>query len=104
LEANGAVTMENLPAASATFLPDLSTSRDAGAAVPIARQGQERPAEFSSLHSIHIVNSMRVRGFLDLVAGQIAASITNAKAYEEERQRAKAWRNWIEPRRHFSAT
>ena len=27
--------------------------------------------------------------FLDLVAGQIAASITNAEAYEEERKRAE---------------
>ena len=30
------------------------------------------------------------RGFLELVAGQIAASIANAQAYEEERQRAEA--------------
>ena len=30
------------------------------------------------------------RGFLELVAGQIAASIANAQAYEEERKRAEA--------------
>ena len=30
------------------------------------------------------------RGFLDLVAGQIAAAIANARAYEEERRRAEA--------------
>jgi PAS domain S-box-containing protein len=30
------------------------------------------------------------RGFLDLVAGQIAGSIANAQAYEDERQRAEA--------------
>jgi PAS domain S-box-containing protein len=40
-------------------------------------------------------NAMRAlddgyRGFLDLVAGQIAATIANAQAYEEERQRADA--------------
>ncbi|MBV9386453.1 MAG: response regulator, partial [Chroococcidiopsidaceae cyanobacterium CP_BM_ER_R8_30] len=31
------------------------------------------------------------RGFLDLVSGQIAASIANAQAYEEERKRAEAF-------------
>ena len=30
------------------------------------------------------------RGFLELVAGQIAAGIANAQAYEEERRRAEA--------------
>ena len=30
------------------------------------------------------------RGFLDLVAGQLAASITNAEAYEQEKKRAEA--------------
>ena len=29
-------------------------------------------------------------GYLDLIAGQIAASITNAEAYEEEKKRAEA--------------
>jgi PAS domain S-box-containing protein len=41
------------------------------------------------------VNPMRAlddgyRGFLDLVAGQLAASMANAQAYEEERKRADA--------------
>jgi hypothetical protein len=30
------------------------------------------------------------RGFLELAAGQIAATIANAQAYEEERRRAQA--------------
>jgi GAF domain-containing protein len=30
------------------------------------------------------------RGFLNLVAGQIAAAIANAEAYEQERRRAEA--------------
>ena len=44
----------------------------------------------SLLRSIRIGNSMRFyEGFLDLIAGQIAASITNANAYEQERKRAE---------------
>ena len=50
-----------------------------------------RPLEFS----IAALNPYRVldegyEGFLNLIAGQIAAGIGNAKAYEEERQRAEA--------------
>jgi PAS domain S-box-containing protein len=60
-------------------------------AVPIASSGQTGKA------GILIVglNPFRLfddgyRGFIDLVAGQIAASIANAQAYEEERRRAEA--------------
>ncbi len=59
--------------------------------VPIARQGQEQPAGFLAT----AVNPYRsfdasYQGFLDLLAGQIASSLSNARAYEEERRRAEA--------------
>ena len=59
--------------------------------VPIARQGQERPAGFL----VAGVNPYRqfdagYAGFVDLLAGQIAAGLANASAYEEERRRAEA--------------
>jgi PAS domain S-box-containing protein len=59
--------------------------------VPFARKGQEAPAGIF----IAALNPYRqldtgYAGFLDLIAGQIAASITNAEAYEEERMRAEA--------------
>ena len=46
---------------------------------------------FSLLGSIRIGRWMSaISGFIDLVAGQIAASIANARAYDEERKRAEA--------------
>ncbi|MBV9108367.1 MAG: GAF domain-containing sensor histidine kinase, partial [Gemmatimonadetes bacterium] len=59
--------------------------------VPIARQGQEQPAGFL----VAGVNPFRsfdaaYAGFVGLVAGQIAASLANARAYEDERRRAQA--------------
>ena len=59
--------------------------------VPIARQGQERPAGFlvSAVNPYRSFDA-RYQGFLDLLAGQIAASLANARAYEEERRRAEA--------------
>ncbi len=59
--------------------------------VPIKQQGQERPAGF------FVVGTNPYRrfdaaysGFIDLLAGQIAAGIGNARAYEAERHRAEA--------------
>jgi PAS domain S-box-containing protein len=59
--------------------------------VPIARQGQESPAGVF----IAALNPFRqltpaYKGFIDLIAGQIAASLANARAYQEERRRAEA--------------
>ena len=59
--------------------------------VPIARQGPEKPAGIL----IAALNPYRqldagYAGFLDLVAGQIAASFSSARAFEEERERAEA--------------
>jgi PAS domain S-box-containing protein len=59
--------------------------------VPITRQGQEAPAGVM----VAALNPYRpldtgYTGFIDLLAGQIAAGIANARAYQEERQRAEA--------------
>jgi signal transduction histidine kinase len=63
----------------------------AAVVVPIAAQGTDRPA------GMFIAGLNRFRpydagysGFIELVAGQIAASMANARAYEAERQRAEA--------------
>jgi hypothetical protein len=58
---------------------------------PMAQQGQHRPAGFL----VAGINPYRrlddaYTGFVNLVAGQIAAGLANAQAYEEERQRAEA--------------
>ena len=59
--------------------------------VPITRQGQEAPAGVM----IAGLNPYRPRdahytGFIELLAGQIAAGLSNARAYAEERRRAEA--------------
>ena len=59
--------------------------------VPITGQGQDVPAGvfITALNPYrHLTASYT--GFIDLVAGQIAAGIANARAYESERQRAEA--------------
>jgi PAS domain S-box-containing protein len=59
--------------------------------VPIARQGQDKPAGvlIAALNPYRQLDTAYA-GFLDLIAGQIAASFASAKAYEEERKRAEA--------------
>ena len=57
----------------------------------LSKQGQKQPAGFI----ITAINPFRryapaYAGFVDLLAGQIAASLDNARAYEEERRRAEA--------------
>lgn len=61
------------------------------AVVPLKQQGQEQPAGFF----VAGTNPYRhydtaYSGFIDLLAGQIAAGIGNARAYEAERRRAEA--------------
>jgi PAS domain S-box-containing protein len=58
--------------------------------VPIARQGRDRPVGIfiAALNPYRQFDSS-YEGFLDLITGQIAASITNANAYEQERKRAE---------------
>ncbi|HEY9600281.1 MAG TPA: histidine kinase dimerization/phospho-acceptor domain-containing protein, partial [Allocoleopsis sp.] len=59
--------------------------------VPIASPGQERPAGLL----VAGISARRAldddyQGFLELVAGQIASAIADARAYEAERKRAEA--------------
>ena len=60
-------------------------------AVPIAQQGQESPAGFlvAGLNPYRPFDAA-YSGFVDLVAGQIASGVANARAYEAERKRAEA--------------
>ncbi len=60
-------------------------------AVPIVGQGASRPAGFL----VAGINPYRpfdpaYAGFVDLLAGQIASGLANARAYEQERRRAEA--------------
>ncbi len=92
LESGRAVTVENLREQFPALPPGCWDRPPARARlVPIARQGKDKPVgvfvaalnpyrEFDAFYS----------GFLDLVAGQIAAGITNAQTYEEERKRAES--------------
>ena len=62
-----------------------------GIVLPIAKPGQRRPIGFL----ITGISPRRAfddeyRGFVELVAGHIAAAIANARAHEEERSRAEA--------------
>jgi PAS domain S-box-containing protein len=59
--------------------------------VPITSQGQNVPAGaiIAGLNPYRPLD-VSYSGFIDLVAGQIAASIANARAYEEEKKRAQA--------------
>lgn len=61
------------------------------AIVPIRQQGQEHPAGFfvvgrNPYRSFNTAYS----GFVNLLSGQIAAGLNNARAYEAERRRAEA--------------
>ncbi|MBW4540728.1 MAG: response regulator [Myxacorys chilensis ATA2-1-KO14] len=60
-------------------------------AVPIAPSGQTGKAGIlvAGLNPFRLFDDS-YRGFIDLVAAQISASIGNAQAYEEERKRAEA--------------
>src|SRR6185436_16169218 len=59
--------------------------------VPIARQGHERPAGFlvAGISSYRPFDKDYL-GFIQLLAGQIGAGLSGARAYEEERRRAEA--------------
>jgi signal transduction histidine kinase len=59
--------------------------------LPVLRAGQEAPDGVLVVGvSPRRVLDDAYRDFLDLVAGQIATAIGNARAYEEERRRAEA--------------
>jgi len=58
--------------------------------IPIARPGQDKPVGvfITALNPYRQFDNF-YEGYLDLIVGQIAASITNATAYEQERKRAE---------------
>jgi PAS domain S-box-containing protein len=59
--------------------------------LPLGKPGQTRLAGFAVAGvSPRLVFDDGYRGFMDLLAGQIATAIANARAYEEERQRVQA--------------
>ena len=89
---NQAITVDNLP----DFFSDLPTGvwdkpPSQARLVPICRRGQQKPAGvfIAALNPYRQLDSSYA-GFLDLAAGQIAAGITNAEAYEAEKSRAEA--------------
>lgn len=59
--------------------------------VPLQGQGQEKPAGFliAGLNPFRQMDA-EYDGFIELIAGQVAASIANAEAYETERKRAES--------------
>ena len=86
------VTVDDLAARFAA-IPTGPWDKPARQAVifPIAQQGQDRPAGFL----IAGVNPYRsfdaaYSGFVNLLAGQVAAALASARAYEQERKRAEA--------------
>ncbi len=59
--------------------------------LPMKRPGQTRPAGFVVAGvSPRLMFNDEYKGFLDLLAGHIATAVANARAYEEEKQRAEA--------------
>jgi len=83
----------SLPAAVAATLPAGAWDRPPhqAVAVPIAPSGQTGKAGVlvAGLNPFRLFDD-DYRGFIELVAAQIAASIGSAQAYEEERKRAEA--------------
>jgi len=68
----------DIPPARALLLPVASQTQEGPAGVLVCGLNPYRPLDVS------------YAGFLNLVAGQIAASIANARAYDQERKRAEA--------------
>jgi PAS domain S-box-containing protein len=91
LESGRAATVENLPELFPQ-IPNGCWDRPPFRArlVPLKRQGQERPVGvfITALNPYRDFDSYYGE-FLELSARQIAASITNARAYEDEKKRAE---------------
>ncbi len=92
LEVGSAITIEDLEERfperpSGTWDRQPSHAR----MVPITRRGQDSPAGvfIAALNPYRQLDA-NYAGFVDLIAGQIAAAIANAEAYEQERMRAEA--------------
>ena len=72
-------------------LGEWSHPADCAILLPIAQQGQARPAGvFVAGINPHRKFAEKFRGFVKLLVNQIAAAIANAVAYEAERRRAEA--------------
>jgi len=90
-ESNRAMTLDRL----ADLFPDLPAGDwnkppNQARLVPLFRRGQEKPAGvFIAALNPYRQFDTSYAGFLDLAAGQISASITNAEAYEAEKHRAE---------------
>jgi PAS domain S-box-containing protein len=91
LDDNRGVTVDNL----LELFPDLPPGcwdkpPSRARLVPITKVGQDKPIGvfITALNPYRMFDSFYGE-FLDLVVGQIAASITNAQAYEEEKKRAE---------------
>ena len=91
LTANRGITVDHLP----ELFPDLPAGcwdrpPNRARLVPIARQGRDKPVGvfIAALNPYRQFDSS-YEGFVDLIVGQIAASITNANAYEQEKKRAR---------------
>jgi PAS domain S-box-containing protein len=89
----GHILVDDLASHFKTPLPaNLWNSSPKHAAVALlSKQGQTKPAGYM----VVALNPFRrydtgYAGFIDLLAGQLAASLDNARAYEEERRRAES--------------
>ncbi len=95
LNANRALTIDHI----GDLFPDLprgdwNKAPIQARLVPMFRRGQEKPAGvFIAALNPYRQCDASYEGFLDLAAGQIAASITNAEAYESEKKRAEELTN-----------
>src|SRR5580700_8666022 len=92
LNGRDSIVVENLPERFES-LPSGSwdTSPWRALLLPITSQGQDKPAGVivAALNPFRPLD-VSYAGFFNLVAGQIAASIANARAYSAERKRAEA--------------
>jgi signal transduction histidine kinase/DNA-binding response OmpR family regulator len=68
---------------------EAATSKAAMLAIPASGESARSGVLIVGLNPFRLIDES-YRGFLGLVAGQIAAAVANADAYEEERRRAEA--------------
>ena len=92
LASGKSIVVEDLSSRFAAALPNgaWDTPPRRATITPIAQQGHDTPAGFL----VAGINPYRqldeaYTGFIDLIAGQIASSLANARAYAEEKQRSE---------------
>lgn len=92
LAGRGAVTVEDLEKRFGKLPTGAwETAPTRAMLVPLQRQGQEEAAGFfvAGLNPCRPLDA-EYAGFVDLIAGQMAAGLANARAYELERRRAES--------------